>query len=335
MSVQLKKLSQCFHSSLNVSLCLQMQNSCQEHSIVFRSQWAQTVASIKAIGSDRGSVLSKMSDFQIDTLTFCLRKFAKEHHQKILSFAIDLFESLGFKRTAEYLHVVQFVVNYVEQVVADMEKRYQEDLQSAQSSQGQNFNREHFDDEYHVQGKRMESFIKNVLCNLNTYELMSRLKEAYLHMFPQEENPSDIKGDAEDGSLVTESNSHTSPCNKSYSSSDNITDPSPDSNLDGQGEDVRTDASSVTEVCSIDDTKGADVLYKKQRDFNEYGDLSDNEIYMIVQEVTGLYLFEGNSSLYRHDETTYVSITDPHIIPLTVIISSNKHDHTVTAGLIV
>jgi hypothetical protein len=158
-------------------------------------------------------------------------------------------------------------------------------------------------------------------------------------MFPPEENPSDIEGNAEDGSLVTESSSHTSLHNESHSSSDNMTDPSSDSNIDGEGEDARTDASSVKDVCSIDETTGADpeadVLYKKHRDFNKYGDLSDNEIYMIVQDVTGLYLYEGNSRLHRHDEATYVSVTDPHIIPLTIIICSNKHNHTVTASLIV
>lgn len=56
---------------------------------------------------------------------------------------------------------------------------------------------------------------------------------------------------------------------------------------------------------------------------------------MIVQEVTGLYLYEGNSRLYRLGEVAYVSAIDPNIVPLTVIISSNRHNNTVTAGLIV
>jgi hypothetical protein len=52
-------------------------------------------------------------------------------------------------------------------------------------------------------------------------------------------------------------------------------------------------------------------------------------------QLTALYLYEGNSELHRLDEATYVSVTDPHIEPLTVIISSNKHNQTVTTGLIV
>ena len=322
-----------------LSLYLQMQNFCQEHNIVFSSRRADTVASIKAMGSDRDSMLCKMSDQQIDVLTFCMQKFPKEYYQDILSIAAKLCESLGFKRTAEFIRVVQFLATYVEQVAADMENRYKEDLQSAQNSQGQNFNREQFDHEYHVQGKSTENFIKSVLENYNTYELIPYLKAAFQRMFPPEENPSDVEGNAEDGSVATDHNSHTSPHTESDSSSDNMADPSPDSNLDGEGKVVHTDASSGTNVCSIDGTTGAvqeaDVLYKKHRDFNKYGDLSDNEIYMIVQEVTGLYLYEGNSMLYRLDEATYVSVNDPHIIPLTVIISSNKHNHTVTAGLFV
>ena len=322
-----------------LSLYLQMQNFCQEHNIVFSSKRAETVASIKAMGSDRDSVLCKMSEQQIDSLTFCMRKFAKEHHQKILSIAIKLSDSLGFKKTAEFLRVVQFVANYVEQVAADLEKRYKEDLQAAQNSQGQNFDREQFDHEYHVQGKSTENFIRSVLKNYNTYELIPHLKAAYQCMFPPTENVSDFEGNANDESMVTDHNSHTSPHTESSSSSDNTADPSPDGNIDGEGKVVHTDASSVTDVCSIDETTGADqeadVLYKKHRDFNKYGDLSDNEIYVIVQEVTGLYLYEGNSRLYRHGKATYVSVTDPHIIPLTVIISSNRHNHTVTAGLIV
>jgi len=42
--------------------------------------------------------------------------------------------------------------------------------------------------------------------------------------------------------VVTENNSHTSP----------------DSNLNGEGEVVRKDVSSATNVCSIDETTGAD-----------------------------------------------------------------------------
>jgi hypothetical protein len=306
-----------------LSLYLQMQNFCQEHNIVFSSQRAATVASIKAMGSDKDSVLCKMSERQIDTLTFCMRKFAEEHYREILDIAVELCERLGFKRTAEFIHVVQFVANYVEQVVVALENRYKEDLQAAQNSQGQNFNREQFDREYRDQGKSTENFVRSVLENYNTYDLISHLKAAYQHMFPPGENPSDIEGNAKDESVVTDHNSHTSP----------------DINLNGQGEFVRTDASSATNVCSIDKTteadQEADVLYKKHRDFNKYGDLSDSEIYTIVQEVTGLYLYEGNSKLYRDGGTTYVSVTDPQIVPLTIIIYSNKHNHTVTAGLIV
>lgn len=322
-----------------LSLYLQMQNFCQEHNIVFSSRRAETVASIKAMGSDRDSVLCKMTEQQIDGLTFCMRQFAKEHYQTILSIAVKLCDSLGFKRTAEFLRVVQFVANYVEQVAADMENRYKEDLQAAQNSQGQNFNREHFDHEYRVQGKATENFIRSVLENYNTYVLIPKLKAAYQLVFPPEENPSDIEGNAEDGSVVTDHNSHTSPHTVSDSSSDNMADPSVDSNLDGEGEVVHLDASSGTNVCSIVETteadQEADVLYKKHRDFSKYGDLSDDEIYMIVQEVTGLYLYEGNSRLYRLGEVTYVSVSDPHIETLTVIISSNRHNNTVTAGLIV
>jgi sortase (surface protein transpeptidase) len=260
----------------------------------------------------------EMSEQQID-----MQKFAKEHYQKILSIAVELCKSLGFKKTAEFIRVEQFVANYVEQVAAAMEKRYNEDLQAAQNSQGQNFNREQFDHEYRAQGKSTKNFISSVLENYNTIKVILVLKAEYQRIFPPKENPSDTEGNAEDGSVVTENNSHTSL----------------DSNLDGEGEVVCTDASSVTNVCSFDETTGADqeadVLYKKHRDFNKYGDLSDNEIYMIVQEVTGLYLYEGNSGLYRHSEATYVSVTDPHIEPLTVIISSNKHNNTVTACLIV
>lgn len=299
----------------------EMQNFCQEHNITFSSQRAETVASIRAMGSDRDSVLCKMTEQQIDVLTFSLRKLAKEHHQTILSIATELCEVLGFKKTAEFLRVVQFLANYVEQVAAEMEKRYEKDLLAAQNSQGQNFNREQFDHEYHVQGKDKKNFVRSVVENYNTLEIIPYLKAAYQRMYPPEECPSDIEDNAEDGSEATDHNSHTSPHTESDYSSDKM-----------------ADASSDTNVCSSDETTGADqeadVLYKKHRDFSKFGALSDDEIYMIVQEVTGLHLYEGNSGLHRLGEAAYVSVTDPHIIPLTVIISSNRHNNTVTAGLI-
>jgi len=304
-----------------LSLYLQMQNFCQEHNITFSSQRAETVASLRAMDSYRDSVLCKMDEQQIDNLTFSLWKLAKEHHQTILSIATELCEVLGFKKTAEFLRVVQFLANCVEQVAADMEKRYEKDLLAAQNSQGQNFNREQFDREYKVQGKDKKNFVRSVVENYNTPEIILCLKEAYQRMYPPEECPSDIEDNAEDGSEATDHNSHTSPPTKSDYSSDKM-----------------ADASSDTNVCSSDETTGADqeadVLYKKHRDFSKFGDLSDDEIYMIVQEVTGLHLYEGNSGLHRLGEAAYVNVTDPHIIPLTVIISSNRHNNTVTAGLI-
>jgi hypothetical protein len=327
-----------------------MQKFCQDHDIAFRTQRAETVASMKAVSShmDNERVLCKMNNQQINTLTFCLRNFAKEHHQRILSIAIELSEMLGFNRTAEFLRVVQFVANYVEQVAADMEERYQADLWSAQNSQGQNFNREQFDHEYHIQGNRMDNFIKCVLTNYNTYNILPHLKEAYQRMFPSEANPSDVDGNSEDESVVTGSNSCTSARTDSDSSSDNVADPfpevgksddSPSSDPDGEGEVVHTGASSVTNVCSIGEPTGSDqeayVLYKEHRDFKKYGDLSHDEICVILQEVTGLHLFEGNTRLYRHGEATFVSVTDPHIIPLTVMICSDRQNDIVTACLIV
>jgi hypothetical protein len=338
-----------------------MHSFCQENNIEFRSQRAQTVASIKAIGSNRDSVLCKMSDQQIDTLTFYIRKLAKEHHQEILTIAIKLSDSLGFKRTAEVLRVVQFVVNYVEQVVNEVERRYQEDLRNAQSAQGQNFNREQFDHEYHIQGKSTENFLRSVLENYNTLEMIRVLREEYQRWYPSEGNPSDIKGNAEGHNSHTASDSSSdnmadassdnmadaasdnmadaSSDNMADACSDNMADASSDNMADASSDNMADASSSVTNVCSVDKTtvvdEEADVLYKKHRDFNQYGDLSDNDIYEIVREVTELYLFEGNSELHRLEEATYVSVTDPHIEPLTLIISSNRHNQTVTARLIV
>ena len=323
-----------------------MQTFCQEHNIVFTSQRTETVASIKTISSSmsKESVLCKVNDWQINALTFYMKNFAREHYNRILNFAVELCECLGFKKTAEFLSIVQFVANYVEQVVAVMEEKYQADLQAAQRSQGQNFNREQFDYEYLIQGNRRENFIR---CVLTTYELLPKLKAAYLLIFPSKAKPSDSEGNAEDESVATENKSCAFPHTKSDSSSDNMTDTSPelcqsdhsfDSNLDGEGECVRTDVSSVTDVCSTDETAGADeeadVLYKQHRDFEKYGDLSDNEIYVLVQEVTGLYLYEGNTRLYQCDGATFVTVTDPHIIPLTVVIYSDKVNRIVTAGLV-
>jgi hypothetical protein len=140
----------------------------------------KTISSDTSKGSDElKDVLSKMKGRQVDILTSYMWNFAKEHHQLIIDVSVKLAESLGFKKTAEFLHVVQFFVHYIHQVVDEVEAKYQNDLRFAQTSQGENFNREQFDSEYHIQGNRMQHFITTVLTNYNTLEALAYLKVAF------------------------------------------------------------------------------------------------------------------------------------------------------------
>ncbi|PNF18695.1 hypothetical protein B7P43_G04997, partial [Cryptotermes secundus] len=159
---------------------------CREQEIVFRLRRTETIASInKTVSSDTSgkpdglkNMLSKMDDGQVDTVTSCLWNFAQEHHQKILDISIKLAEGLGFKKTAEFLHIVEFFVQYINEMVNEVEAKYQSDLKNAQSSQGNNFNRAQFDENYHNQGDRRQNFIRVVLTNYNTVEAMGYVKKA-------------------------------------------------------------------------------------------------------------------------------------------------------------
>jgi hypothetical protein len=269
------------------------------------------------------NVLSKMDGGQVDTLTSYMWNFAKEHHQKILHISIQVAESLGFEKTAEFLHVVHFFVQYINQVVNEVEEKYQSDLKIAQASQGKNFNREQFDSEYHIQGNRRQHFITTVLTNYNTVDALAYLKKAFVHL---KATVSKSEGSAKKGA---DSNSHEETTGTDQGADGN-------SHVGTTGADQGADSNSHVETTRTD--QGADgntqMLYKKCRDFKNNGDLSDNEIYMIAQEVTGLYLYEGNAELFRDGMVTILTVTDLHIEPVMVIVNSNVHDGTVTASLV-
>jgi hypothetical protein len=284
------------------------------------------------------NVMSHMKDGQVDTLTSYMWNFAKEHHQKILDISVKLAESLGFKKTAEFLRVVEFFVQYIRQVVGEVEEKYQSDLQIAQTSQGENFNREQFDNKYHIQGNRMQNFITTVLTNCNTPEALRCLKAAFLRFMKalSESEGSDKKGADSSSHVETtgtgqgaDSNSHIETTGTDQGAGGN-------SHIETTGTDQGVGGNSYIETTGGD--QGADdnsqILYKKCRDFKNNGDLSDNEIYMIAQEVTGLYLYEGNAELFRDGMVSFVTVTNPHNEPFTVIVNSNVHDGTVTASLV-
>jgi hypothetical protein len=327
----------------------------------------ETISSVTEKGSNGlKENVSKMKGGQVDTLTSYILNFGKEHHKRIIDISFKLAESLGFKKTAEFLRVVEFFVTYVQQVVDEVEAKYQKDVQIAQTSQAGNFNREQFDKEYHIEGNRKKHFITTVLTNYNTPEALCYLKEAFVRLFKA--NPSESKDSVKDESKMTENPS---------------SDSSHDRNSDGEDGGTHTGVSSAEDSCSMDENIGADgnthietmitdqgadgsahietmitdegadgnasietigteqgadgnpeILYKKRRDFEKDGDLPDNEIYTIAQEVTGLYLFEGNTTLFQEGMVTFVTVTDPHIEPVMIIVNSNVHDGTVTAHLV-
>jgi sarcosine oxidase gamma subunit len=399
-----------------------MKTFCQEQEIMFGSQRTETVASInEAISSGKHKnktldsqkkMVSTMNGTQVDSLTSLIWRFAKEHHRSILSVALKLADLLGFERTAEFLCVVEFVVDYVQQVSSEMEAKYQEDLQNAYSSQGDLFNRQQFDHEYCIKGNRTQHFITIVLTNYNTVEALLYLKAAYERIFASEANVSNSggnaegvlnsRGNAEDvlnsgGNAEDVSNSggnadvsksggnaedvlnsggnadvsksggnaedvlnsggnaedvSNSGCNAEYvSNSGGNVDVSKSG---GNAEDVlnsggNAEVEFVTENAGMGPSVGSNFdsedtgketggntqsLYKKHRDFEKYGGLSDNEVYEIAQEVTGLYLYEGNANLFRDGTFASVCVTDPHIEQITVIVESDICTDTVTAGII-
>jgi hypothetical protein len=117
-----------------------------------------------------------------------------------------------------------------------------------------------------------------------------------------------------------------------------VTDPG--SNSNPHIETVVTDpgATSNPQVETVVTDQGGDdnpqILYKKHRVFKNSGNLSSNEIYKIAQEVTGLHLHKRNARLFQDGMITFVTVTDRHIEPVTVIINSNMNDGTVTASLV-
>jgi hypothetical protein len=127
------------------------------------------------------NMLSEMKGGQVDTLTSCIWNFAKEHHNVILGISIELAESLAFKKVAEFLRIVQFVVNKVQEVAKILHEKYQEDMQFAQTSQGAASSREQFDNECHIEGKRLQHFITTVLTTFCTPEALESLRTTYEH----------------------------------------------------------------------------------------------------------------------------------------------------------
>jgi hypothetical protein len=313
-------------------LYLQVKTFSERQGIVFGSRRTETVASIKEIissESGEGSsgvadMLSKMTRGQVDILASCIWNFAKEHHQIILSISIDLAESLGFKRTAEFIRVVKFVVNYVQQVVNELEEKYQRDLHSAKTEQGADFNIEQFNNEYHIQGKRIQHFITAVLTNYNTPSAMAYLKAAFLRVWTvaASENGGNVAEGADSSPQVeTDVTDQGADCNPKVETM--VTDQGTESNLHVE---------TVVTGQGTDDS--SQLFYKKHRDFKNYGNLLIDEIYMIAQEVSGLSLHAGNARLFRDGMVAFVTVTDPHIEPVTVIISSNINEGTVTASLV-
>jgi len=317
-------------------LYLQVLSICKEQNVVYVSQTAEAKASVKEFiissknkektFNSQGNVLSKMEGWQLDILTQQLVNFAKEQHEIILNIAIGVADMLELKKTADLLRVVDFMVKYIKQVASEMEESYQADLQSAQLSEGDNFNQEQFDYKYHIQGNRMQHFIRIVVYNYNTIEALRYLTRGFQkHFLASEANPS--TGDnAENESTA----GNTFPC------------PSHDKNSDPEDKAVHTSASSTEDFSSKDETLGTDqacgcntdILYKEHRDFKKDGDLSDEEIYEIAQKVTGLCLFRKDVRLLQDGMVTFVSVNNPYIVPVTVMIISDKCNDAVTASLI-
>ena len=75
-------------------------------------------------------------------------------------------------------------------------------------------------------------------------------------------------------------------------------------------------------------------LYCEKRDFEKQGELTDQEMFNIAQELTGLYLFEGNTILLRDGAVAFVTINDPHIEPVTIMFHNNIVNNSVNATII-
>ncbi|XP_069701501.1 uncharacterized protein [Periplaneta americana] len=313
---------------------LEMQTICQDQNIVFESQRPHTVATLNEVmynsstGDKKAAAggknnLSNMTASQIDMLSRLLINFAKEYHAEIISVAIKVAEGLGYEKTADILKVVQFVVNYVKQVVSEVERKYQEDLRAAQLARGADFNREQFDRDYHIQGNRFQHFTSAVLTNYNTYEAIRMLEDLYIrYNEKKDDGSSDEKSGKTGGKFTAGAGTSGSNGNKRE---------------EPEGSDtVDVKPSSVEEACGVTepDENGDCWLYKQYRNFKKHGDPSDEEIYEIAQEVTGLYLFKGNSLLSRCDNEAFISVNDSHVEPLTVMICFNRNEEIITASII-
>ncbi|KAJ9598790.1 hypothetical protein L9F63_026676, partial [Diploptera punctata] len=79
---------------------------------------------------------------------------------------------------------------------------------------------------------------------------------------------------------------------------------------------------------------GSPILYTEERNFKVQGDLTDEELYNVAAEVTGLYLFKGNATLFRDGVVSFVNITDSHMEPITIVITSDSNNNKVNATLL-
>ncbi|PSN39001.1 hypothetical protein C0J52_14021 [Blattella germanica] len=443
----------------------EMKLVCDQHQIVFKSQRNETLSSLNKVmakaekkpsGAAKENCISQLNGNQVDMISYQLHRFAKQHHKKLINIAVNLADLMGYRKTAEFLRIVGFVANYVEEVVVSVELKYQEDLCSALNAQGDDFDREVFDREYNIQGTRRDHFIRTVLTNYNTYEALVHLKRKFeklvtltvndsepslgfetdqanaeaialtesvkrfgkkyhrqiigiavnladllgfrsnpelialtdfvanyfetilsqleinyenalktalesgdenfsleefdkkyniegnreehfimniLHTYEDYEQLKQLKSACEANIKQNENYSEAGPSGIANNASVMEISSSENESYPQSNHSNKSDETSTTSKDSFNDDPICS-LYMQERNFEKEGGLSNEEIYDIARELTGLYLFEGNTLISRDSSMSFVTINDPHIEPVTVLITTNAQSNTVNATII-
>ncbi|XP_067013132.1 uncharacterized protein [Anabrus simplex] len=218
----------------------------------------------------------------------------KKLHLRLVEAAVRLSEILGRTNESNFVKVFNFVLRKVYNIASQMEEKYQEDLQWSKCEKGSDFDQDEFDRNYKISGKRFDHFCSVVLeQSVSEPLILNSLKEAFR--------------------LGRDFNYGT----------DNVKDKMEDSSI----------PQSAVETEKVLQYSG-NGTFTKARPFWVNGSLktlSEDEIFDIVQEVTGFLVDATNCFIDFEGMHANATAKSPDGGATYVIIRCNVEEDTVTA----
>ncbi|XP_067013230.2 uncharacterized protein [Anabrus simplex] len=250
--------------------------------------------SFAGISSDGQRVLQLTMLYEMADVCKILMNVDKKLHLRLLEAAVRLSEILGWTNESNFVKVLNFVLRTVYNIASKMEEKYQEDLQWSKCEKGSDFDQDEFDRNYKISGKRFDHFCSVVLEQFVSEPLiLDSLKAAF--------------------QLGRDFNYGT----------DNVKDKTEDSSI----------LQSAVETEKVLQYSG-NGTFTKARPFWVNGSLktlSEDEIFDIVQEVTGFLVDATNCFIDFEGMHANATAKSPDGGATYVVIRCNVEEDTVTA----